>query len=30
MARELSAYLCDIIDACDAIEDVMTGVTLKL
>ncbi|MFM7753845.1 MAG: DUF86 domain-containing protein, partial [Cyanobium sp.] len=29
MARELSAYLCDIIDACDAIEDVMTGVTLE-
>jgi uncharacterized protein with HEPN domain len=28
MARELSAYLYDIVEACDAIEDVMTGVTL--
>ena len=29
MARELSAYLYDIVEACDAIEDVMTGVTLE-
>lgn len=29
MARELSAYLYDILEACDAIEDVMTGVTLE-
>jgi uncharacterized protein with HEPN domain len=29
MARELSAYLFDVLEACDAIEDVMTGVTLE-
>ena len=29
MARESSAYLYDIVEACDAIEDVMTGVTLE-
>ncbi len=28
MARELSAYLLDVLEACYAIEDVMTGVTL--
>jgi uncharacterized protein with HEPN domain len=29
MARDLSAYLCDIVEACNAIEDVMKGVTLE-
>ena len=29
MAHELSAYLYDIVEACDAIEYVMTGVTLE-
>jgi uncharacterized protein with HEPN domain len=29
MARELSAYLFDVLEACNAIEDVMTGVTLE-
>ena len=29
MARKLSAYLYDIVEACDAIGDVMTGVTLE-
>jgi uncharacterized protein with HEPN domain len=29
MARDLSAYLCDIFEACNAIEDVMKGVTLE-
>ena len=29
MARELSTYLYDIVEVCDAIEDVMTGVTLE-
>ena len=28
MARDLSAYLQDILDACIAIEDVMVDVTL--
>jgi uncharacterized protein with HEPN domain len=29
MARELSAYLYDIVESSDATEDVMTGVTLE-
>lgn len=29
MTRELSAYLFDVLEACNAIEDVMTGVTLE-
>jgi uncharacterized protein with HEPN domain len=29
MARELSAYLFDVLEASNAIEDVMTGVTLE-
>jgi uncharacterized protein with HEPN domain len=29
MARESTAYLFDVLEACDAIEDVMTGVTLE-
>jgi uncharacterized protein with HEPN domain len=29
MVRELSAYLYDIIEDCDAIEDVIAGVTLE-
>ncbi|MFN9631371.1 MAG: DUF86 domain-containing protein [Cyanobacteriota bacterium] len=28
MARDLSAYLQDILDACNSIEDVMSGITL--
>jgi uncharacterized protein with HEPN domain len=28
MARDLSAYLQDVLEACNAIEDVMGGVTL--
>jgi len=29
MARDLSAYLQDILEACEAIEDVMSGVSLE-
>ena len=29
MARDLSAYLQDVIEACNSIEDVMSGVSLK-
>ena len=29
MARDLPAYLCDIVEACNAIEDLMQGVTLE-
>jgi uncharacterized protein with HEPN domain len=29
MARDLSAYLRDILDACTAIEDVMSGISLE-
>ena len=28
MARDLSAYLQDVLDACNSIEDVMSGITL--
>jgi uncharacterized protein with HEPN domain len=29
MARDLSAYLQDILEACNSIEDVMSGVSLE-
>jgi uncharacterized protein with HEPN domain len=29
MALDLSTYLCDIVEACNAVEDVIKGVTLK-
>ena len=29
MARDLSAYLQDVIEACNSIEDVMSGVSLE-
>jgi len=28
MARDVSAYLQDVLDACNSIEDVMSGVSL--
>jgi hypothetical protein len=29
MARDLSAYLQDVLEACTAIEDVMSGISLE-
>jgi uncharacterized protein with HEPN domain len=28
MAREITAYLCDIIDACDSIASILTGISI--
>ena len=30
MARDVSAYLQDVLDACNSIEDVMSGVSLAV
>jgi uncharacterized protein with HEPN domain len=29
MAREITAYLCDIIDACDSISSILTNVSIE-
>jgi uncharacterized protein with HEPN domain len=29
MAREVTAYLCDIIDACDSIASILTDISIE-